>query len=378
MGRGSLRKMMGGGATASDSDTDTFNIFGPFHLTSIDWTSSYYRTSVASSLVNGVYTLEGDRLEKRVGSKSLAKPWWEFFNFTLLETLMDDDGSIYGAVFEYKLYNIYQNTPHVKVPHHVIAFRGTMLKGKTWKSDMKLNLKISFNNLHQGSRPMHAVIAIRNMVEKYNESAIWLAGHSLGAALVLLAGKTMTSVGFLLESYIFNPPISSLPLEQLPGGDKIKKVFQIAKSVVKATVAMALTDLKVQDQDDPKTALWIPYLYVNPTDSICAGYIDYFRHKSYMSEIGAGEIERTGARKSVRSLLVRKIRGKSSTSDLSTEPLHLLPSADMIVNNNKPTKSTTAHGLHQWWERDSTLLANWESCCIRPYPEGKLEQLNIQ
>jgi len=130
-------------------------------------------------------------------------------------------------------------------------------------------------------------------------------------------------------------------------------------------------------KDDPKTASWIPYLYVNPADPICAGYIDYFRHKTFMSEIGASHIERIGARKSVRSLLVGR-RGKLSPSDLSSEPLHLLPSADMTVNKNKPTKSTTAHGLHQWWERDSTLRENWESCCIRPCPEGKLEQLTIE
>ncbi|CAD5332538.1 unnamed protein product [Arabidopsis thaliana] len=375
MGRGSLGKLMGGEEKAS-KDTDTFNIFGPFHLTSIDWNNQYHRTSVASSLVNGVYTLEGDRLEEREGSEALAKPWWEFFHFTLLETLIDDDSSIYGAIFEYQLYHLYQNTPHVKVPRYVIAFRGTVLKGKTWKFDLKLDLKCIFNTLHQGGRSMYAINVIRRMVDKHNHSAIWLAGHSLGAALVLLAGKTMRISGFLLESYIFNPPISSIPLEQLPGGDIIKGLFQITKSVVKATVAMALTDLQVP-KDDPKTASWIPYLYVNPADPICAGYIDYFRHKTFMSEIGASHIERIGARKSVRSLLVGR-RGKLSPSDLSSEPLHLLPSADMTVNKNKPTKSTTAHGLHQWWERDSTLRENWESCCIRPCPEGKLEQLTIE
>ncbi|EOA20847.1 hypothetical protein CARUB_v10001184mg [Capsella rubella] len=371
MGRGFIRKKMEGGAMSSN--TDDFSNFGPFHLTSIDWTNSYYRTSVASSLVNGVYTLEGDRREKRVGSESLANPWWEFFNFTLMETLIDDDGAIYGAVFEYNLYSLYQNTPNVKVPHHVIAFRGTVLKGKTWKSDMKLNLKIMFNSLHHGGRPVHAMRTIRSMVEKHSESAIWLAGHSLGAALVLLAGKSMTSVGFLLESYIFNPPISTIPLEQLPGGDKIRGAFQIAKSVVKATVAVALADHKFQE-DNTKTASWIPYLYVNPKDPICAGYINYFKHKTFMSKIGASKIERTGARKSVRCLLVRG-KGKTSHSDLSTEPLHLLPSADMTVNYNKPTKSTTAHELHQWWERDSAMRENWESCCIRPYHKGKLGQL---
>ncbi|KAG7551728.1 Fungal lipase-like domain [Arabidopsis thaliana x Arabidopsis arenosa] len=319
--------------------------------------------------------MERDKQEKRVGSESRAMPWWDFFNFSLVETLIDDyDCSIYGAVFEYKLSNLCQNTSHVKAPpRYVIAFRGTILESETWMTDVKHNLKFSFNTLHEGGRSLQAIRAIRDMVEKHNHSAIWLAGHSLGAALALLAGKTMTSFGFLLESYIFNPPISCIPLEQLPGGKKIKGVFQFTKTVVKATVAMVLTDLQVQE-DDPKTASWIPYLYVNPADPICAGYIDYFKHKTFMSKIGASKIEKAGAGKSVRSLLM----GKSSSSDLSTEPLHLLPSADMIVNKNKPTKSMTAHGLHQWWERDSAMRENWESCCIRPYYEDKLQQLTIQ
>lgn len=105
-------------------------------------------------------------------------------------------------------------------------------------------------------------------------------------------------------------------------------------------------------------------------DPICAEYIGYFRHKTYISEIGASKIERTGG--SLGSLLVGRT---SSSSDLSTEPLHHLPSADMTVNMNKPAKSVTAHGLHQWWEQDSALRENWQNCCIRPCPEGKFGKL---
>ncbi|CAE6117966.1 unnamed protein product [Arabidopsis arenosa] len=291
-------------------------------------------------------------------------PWWDFFNFSLVETLIDDyDGSIYGAVFEYKLSNFCQNTPHVKVPpRYVIAFRGTILDSETWMSDVKLNFKISFNTLYRGSRSMHAIRAIRNVVDNHNHSAIWLAGHSLGAALVLLAGKTMTSLGYLLESYIFNPPISSIPLEQLPGGDMLKEMFQITKSVVKATVAIALTDLQVQEED-PKTASWIPYLYVNPADPICAGFIDYFKHKTFMSKIGASKIEKAGTGKSVRSLLVGITKGKSSSSDLSTEPLHLLPSASRYDCKQEQTYSV--------------YDSSWTSSVVgaRLYPEGKLGKL---
>ncbi|EOA20862.1 hypothetical protein CARUB_v10001199mg [Capsella rubella] len=374
---------MGRGPKVSDKD-DNFFTSGPSHLTSVDWANSHHRTSVVSSLVNGVYTLERDRLlsikkkyKYRLGSRycpePLAKPWWEFFEFDLMEKLIDDDGSIYGAIFEYKSYNVNQNTPHVKVPRYVMAFRGTVLRKRTWKFDLKLDLQCIFNTLHQGGRSKNAVEEIRRMVKNHSESAIWLAGHSLGAALVLLAGKTMTSSGSLLESYIFNPPISSIPLEQLPGGHLLKDMFQTAKSVVKGNIAMALrpiTHRQVQEEN-PYTASWIPYLYVNPNDPICAGYIDYFKHKKRMSENGAGQIEKMGASISYRTLLVGIIR--RSPPDLSKEPLHVLPSADMTVNNSKPTKSTPAHVLHQWWEKDPATRENWESCCIRPYHEDELE-----
>ncbi|VVB17372.1 unnamed protein product [Arabis nemorensis] len=277
--------------------------------------------------------------------------------------------SIYGAVFEYERYNLHQDTPHLKAPpRYVIAFRGTILESETILSDMKLNFRIFFNILPGGRRFMHAIQTIHTMVVRHSEPVIWLAGHSLGAALALLAGKTMIrDFGFFLEAHIFNPLVVSFPLEQLPGSKMLKGVFRITRSVIKTTVATVLKDVKIQE-DDPS---WIPCLYVNPADPICSEYIGYFKHKIFMSKIGASQIEKTGARTSVRSLLV----GRKGTSDSSTEPLHLLPSADMTINKNKPTESKTAHGLHQWWEQDSVLRANWESCCIRPYSEGKSGKL---
>ncbi|KAJ0243260.1 Fungal lipase-like domain-containing protein [Hirschfeldia incana] len=369
---------MGGGAKTPESET--FSISGPFHLTSIDWTDSYHRTSVASSLVKGVYTLERDRQKKRIGSESLAEPWWNFFDFTLLEPLIDQNEGdcIYGAVFEYKPYNLYQNTPDVKLPpRYVIAFRGTDLGAETRVGDLKLDLRCVFNTLHRSARLVHAIEVIKKfktMVVENREPAMWLAGHSLGAGLALVAGKSMVKDGTLLETHIFNPPISSIPLEHILRGKMLRGVCRIAGSVVKATLAMVLKDLHVQE-DDPKTASWIPYLYVNTKDPICSEYIGYFRHKAVMSMFGASKVEKIGSGSSLRRRLLVGKGGASSSSDLSTEPIHLLTSANMTVNRNKPTKSKKAHALHQWWEQDSALRANWEICCIRPNSEAKSVKL---
>lgn len=195
--------------------------------------------------------MERDRQEKRIGSQSIAKPWWDFFHFTLLETLIDQNegGCIYGAVFEYERYNLCQSTPDVKLPpRYVIAFRGTDLGAETWVGDVKLDLRCVFNTLHRAARLVHAIEVIKRfktMVVEHREPAMWLAGHSLGAGLALVAGKSMVKDDTLLETHIFNPPISSIPLEKILRSKKLKAVCRIAGSVVKATLAMVLKDLHV-------------------------------------------------------------------------------------------------------------------------------------
>jgi hypothetical protein len=98
-----------------------------------------------------------------------------------------------------------------------------------------------------------------------------------------------------------------------------------------------------------KLASWIPYLYLNPLDTICSEYIGYFKHRNKMFEIGAGKIERIATRNSLRSLLSGG-GGGGSSSDSSSEPLHLLPSAYMTINASKSPNFKRAHGIHQWWD----------------------------
>ncbi|CAN8252164.1 unnamed protein product [Cochlearia groenlandica] len=346
------------------SQREIFSISGPIHLTSIDWNNTYHRTSVASCLVQAVYTMERDRQQNRIGLKSQAYHWWEFFNFTLAETLIDQsDESIYGAVFEYKHFNYYNNNnhhynnnnPHVKSPpRHVIAFRGTIMKPHSRSRDLKLDLRCVRDSLHDSTRFVHAIHVIQTAVARTGNVAVWLAGHSLGAAVALLAGKIMTRSGSPLECYLFNPPFSSIPIERFVKSEKLKHGVRFAGSLVKAGVAMAVKGRHHHSkgqEDDPfmKLVSWIPYLYVNPADPICSEYIGYFKHRNRMFEIGAGKIERIATRNSLRSLLSGG-GGGGSCSDYSSEPLHLLPSAYMTINTSKSPDFKRAHGIHQWWD----------------------------
>ncbi|KAJ4877548.1 Lipase class 3-related protein [Raphanus sativus] len=244
-----------------------------------------------------------------------------------------------------------------------------MLKFKTWRKDLEEDLRCLFNNLSNGTRFKHAIQTIETVLEKHStkKTSVWLTGHSLGAGIALLAGKTMTKRGFPLETYVFSPPISSIPLERLSGLDVVKDIFRFAECIFKVTLSV-LFDLKTK-ADDSRIAKWIPYVYVNPSDIVCAEYIGLLKHKNVMADFGLSEFEILGAGVSIRSLVF---------GDEIGEPIQLLSSADMTVNKNKPNVETNnmlkkwwykfkkAHALAQWWDPNPDLRANWETHSIRP------------
>ncbi|CAA7043194.1 unnamed protein product [Microthlaspi erraticum] len=330
-----------------------------------NWNNSRYRTSVAARLVERVYLMEKNRVSEE---PSQLLP--EMLNFTLHETLISEcDNSIYGAIFEYSghYYDNHRNIPSLRTPpRYVIAFRGTDLKPDTMFCDALQDLRIAFGRLHRGTRFSHAIHAIMNMVAKHKDTSIWLAGHSLGAGLALLAGKTMAMSGVNLESYIFNPPIMTFPMEQISNCRLIKGGIGFTASVIKASIAKIFKDL---EEDDPSTSIasWTPNLYVNPRDLICAEYIGYFKNKKFMAKMKfLSKIERIASKYPIRSIFFGK-----------DEPLHLLSSAYMTVNiseshgrrrackpRNWLNKRIEAHRLHQWWDESINCLAKQKSCSL--------------
>ncbi|KAF3432824.1 hypothetical protein FNV43_RR23926 [Rhamnella rubrinervis] len=291
------------------SAMEIFRKSGPSHLTAVDWKNPHHRRAVAASLVQGAYKIERDRQENLQGLEAHAPPWWEFFHFQLKHLLIDDvDRSIFGVIYEYKLPASYFMQSELKTPRYVIAFRGTLTLPDTWIRDLKLNFQCIIDILHQSSRFKHAMQSIQNMVSLAGEGNVWLAGHSLGSALALLAGKSMTKMGFPLETYLFNPPFISAATERITY-ERVKHVIRIASSVVKAGLSHVLKSrhrrFDSQQHQDPFVLLsaWSPYLFLNQTDDICNGYITYFEQRKKMDEIGARRIGRVAIKNSIERML---------------------------------------------------------------------------
>lgn len=326
-----------------------------------------HRRSVAASLVQAAYILEFDRQEKREEEEheALAPPWWEFFHYKLIRQLVDDvDSSIFGAIFEFNPPVSAQNPTTVNAPRFVVAFRGTIITKESVNRDFRLDFSIVQNALHKTSRCMIAVQSVQNLISEVRSLNIWLAGHSLGSAIATITGKNLAKSGIFLDAFLFNPPFFSAPIEMIRDA-KIKSRIQMSGSLIRAGLSVVLKAEKLlPDRDDSFAVLssWVPCLFVNPSDHICSGYIDYFQRRRNMEEIGAGNIQRLATQNSIRCLFLSAI-GKES------DPYHLLPSANLTVNSSSAEESLMeAHALHQWWKLDmhlQTARYEFRRSCIR-------------
>ncbi|KAM6586586.1 hypothetical protein CsatA_009191 [Cannabis sativa] len=329
------------------SPIENFRVSGPSHLTTVDWQNPHHRRAIAASLVEGAYKIERDRQENRQGPQAEAPPYWEFFHFSLNHVLIDNvDHSIFGAIYEYKY--PFQLNPQ-NAPKYVVALRGTLTQPDTRTRDLKLDFQCIFNRIHRSSRVQEATTAIQNLVSVAGAGNVWIVGHSLGSAIGLLAGKNMAKMGLPIETYLFNPPFISAPIERIKE-ERVRHGIRIAGSVMKAGLNAVVKgrnnnhgESEQQDRDlFSSIAAWFPNLFVNPADHICSGYIGYFEHRKKMEEIGASRIGKLATKSSVESILSGAI-GKDS------EPYDLLPSAIVNVNLTPASDFRRAHGVEQWW-----------------------------
>ena len=314
-----------------------------------------HRASIAASLVQGVYILERDRQNNReVGGDALAPAWYETFNFELQQVILDDkDKSIFGAIYKFKSPLNKYSTLHP--PRYVIAFRGTLLELGTILRDIHMDLKVLCvpNKLQDCSRAEKALKVVKKLVDEFGAEDVWLAGHSLGSAIALIAGRNMVEMKFPLETYLFNPPFSSVAvaLELLIKNKILKKGLRIVDSFFRVALSASLTDHhRTEDKQFSMLSSWTPYLFVNPRDPVCLEYVPYFKHRKTMKMIGASTIGKWATQISYKSMVTSCAFGYSS------EPYHLIPSACLVTNST--SSIWHAHGLEQWWTKSSDWQYN--------------------
>ncbi|KAF8027960.1 hypothetical protein BT93_E0775 [Corymbia citriodora subsp. variegata] len=339
------------------SESERFDSSGPSGLTRVDWKNAEHVRSIVACLVQGVYVLEQDRQRKREGPQALAPPWWETFGFQLKRILVDEaDSSIFGAIFQYKPPPSSGNHSAGR-PHFVVAFRGTLIEGESLARDIELNALFIRNELHTSSRCKTAMQAVENLVASAGDSRVWLAGHSLGSAIALLAGKNMAKKGLKLKSFLFNPPYVSVPIERI-NSKKMKQALQVGISVgsfVGALAIMSVEQLKQSANSFEALSHWVPQLFVNADDHFCSGYISYFERQVRMQKMGAGAIQGIASQHTLGSLW-------QIENGTQAEPLHLIPSANLTINLKPPKGLMRAHALCEWWKQGLSLESKVYKC----------------
>ncbi|CAM0903010.1 unnamed protein product [Alopecurus aequalis] len=348
-------------ASNVDDLADRFDISGPTHIMSrsmvIDWNNEEDHRCVAACVVKGTYILENDRTLCRVHAEALAPPWWESFHFRLVNVLKEEsfrlkcDKLIFGAIYEHVPPE--GERRHPSAPQYIVAFRGTMLPHPKAMHDVLLDLKIIVNTLQYSKRSQRAHRAVDTLLATIDSSAVWLAGHSLGASLALEVGRTMMAEqGLSLPTFLFNPPhvSSAAAINKMLPSEALRRELHATSAFVKARLGLVLSPhRKRMEELFERLSSWAPNLYVHDSDLICQGFVDYFEQRQQLEERC-----RSATTLSYRDMLF-SVLGKEK------ERPHLLPSATLWKNSNVDgdvhgiQKSLAAHKLQHWWKPDGEL-----------------------
>ncbi|XP_024366224.1 uncharacterized protein [Physcomitrium patens] len=256
------------------------------------------------------------------------------------------------------------STPKAEfLPKYVVAIRGTR---KYCQRDIKADLQIMLETLHHNTLYDIVKSMTRRVVEKHPHDSVWVAGHSLGAAIGLIVTRELALENMPVETHLFNPPFLSLEtlLEKATllaskGLNKLNRAFkagtegmpanlQSAHDYARSSRIMKLARekkakldakyLETMTPDFIKLEKWSPHLYVNPYDPICNGYIHYFRKQNLFY----GGLETQAI--SLTSGTLRRF------FTLDSHSYHLIPSAILHINHRGDTNVLESHPLHQWHE----------------------------
>ncbi|KAM3278273.1 hypothetical protein ACQJBY_045868 [Aegilops geniculata] len=355
------------------SDTgDSFDDNRPKHITGvnkIDWANKEHCRCIAACLVKGVYVHENDRATGR--PVKLAPAWWESFGFHLKKELRESIYSIVGVIFDTIYGAIFEYSPSAPgdrcAPRYVVAFRGTK-PGSI--RDYYLDLKIVMNKLKKRTRCVQACATIEGlMMEEGQDGCIWLAGHSLGAAVALVVGRyvMVQEKPPNLPTFLFNTPhvsfITSINLLKLDPVAK-ESVHRVGNILREGAAKVLRSHRERMDNLFQRLSPWVPNLYVHEKDPICQGFIDYFEQRQKFMEAspGVGTTFAAFSRRDVFWHLIRKDKDRPQ----------LLPSAVLW----KSRFDHDPHGLQQWWEPDSELGLEVQHYSY-PVPEAQTASTSV-
>ncbi|KAH9312023.1 hypothetical protein KI387_027058, partial [Taxus chinensis] len=328
--------------SAEKAHPDAFEVSGPRNLSkptwrdiiNSSWRDEKYKRMVMACFIQAVYLVELDRQEKREGERALAPKWWTPFKYKVAELLVDKrDGSVFGAAFEWDrsaaLSDLLVIRPH-KAPRAVVALRGTILRGPTMRRDIEDDLRILTREDLRGSCRFNITLqAVKAAAARHGSANVFMAGHSLGAGLVLQVGKALAEESICIEAHLFNPPSVSLAMGLRSIGEKMEVIWKGALDMARAILPASKKKMDADDERDQVSSMvceelrkWVPHLYVNDSDYICCYYNN-----------NEGNKENKGT-------LKEEVKGAASK---------------LYVMSKGPRKFLEAHSLQQWWSPESEL-----------------------
>lgn len=145
---------------------------------------------------------------------------------------------------------------------------------------------------------------------------------------------------------MFNPPYASFPIETIFKDNKnVIRGLQLTITVIKGGVVLALG---YSGDEDSFAAIsgWNPCLFVNSRDFTCQGDIEHFKKRRKSDDVGVWGLI---SHHSLRNIVIKELK----IMDVAiSEPLQLLPSANLIENLSPPEESISPHKLRHWWKPD--------------------------
>ena len=233
----------------------------------------------------------------------------------------------------------------VGLPKYVLAIRGTII---SCPDDIMSDRELFFERLHlsEGASVMRL---LREITAKYKPHDIWVAGHSLGAAVALIATRSLAiDHDIVINPHLFNPPYFTVgrviskscrgvlkgvgdTFNIRAGTDKFDEIWTDSMSILSSMGRRIANSSYAENMENEAQKLvqigYAPNLYVNPNDTICNDYIKHFQ----------------------RCRHVNKSRFSAALSRaMSTKSVHMIPSAVLYINN-WAQGFREAHRLLQWF-----------------------------